>query len=528
MERRNESEINDVVMPVPIWKTEIILHQMKNCVCQISNEQKMGTGFFAGIIDLVRFRFSKVLITTSRVLGKNDILPGKIITLHINGGEVKKTIKIDSNRITYTSKEHYGITIIELNKNDNINNYLMFDVGFINKINLNEEEIINNNNSYNNQFKKESIYLLNYIPGEDIFVSYGILDNINKDQINYKCHTQQGSAGSPILLLRNNMVIGVHMGAYGCTYNKKFGKLLIKSLKKYFQIYEDHLKEMNINKIYNDIMNYFKNERDIEQKLNNKITQGQIYNGFLVDKKWVENWKRNSHYDYIKNNFLNKNINDDNSIKNYLKDKQNNKLLNYKETNDVDNYILNDINQLKIPENQNKAFVLLNLGFLSQFPIKSKIASIPFYLSNQNIQIRTQNIPIISFQTNNNVIINKGNNISLNNVQMNHINAQEKNIYDSEFLKHILRNIYLKKELFSQNNIFQNKINQAYIINSSLINKLKQIYNLKDIIAYLDNNQLLSGLTYNNFDDNYPRISKFLNEKQTNYINIIKKTNQKE
>ena len=261
------------------------------------------------------------------------------------------------------------------------------------------------------------------------------------------------------------------------------------------------------NKICNDIINYFKNERDIEYKLNNNLTPKQIYQGFLVDKNWVDKWKRYSYYDYIKNNFLNKNINDERPIKKYIIDKQNNKFLNYNEINDIENYIVKDVNQLKLLEKQNRTFVLLNTNFLKQFPIKSNLTLTTFYISYQNIQILSQNVPIFSFKTNNNTIINDGN------------NNQEKSIYNSEFLKHLLRFAYLKGEIFSKSNRFKNNLNQAYIINSALMNKLKELYNLKDIITYLNNYQILAGINYQNCDNNFPKISKFLNENQINYIN---------
>jgi len=43
-------------------------------------------------------------------------------------------------------------------------------------------------------------------------MSYGSLKNINKDQMQYKCYTDKFSSGSPILLLDDNTVIGIHHG----------------------------------------------------------------------------------------------------------------------------------------------------------------------------------------------------------------------------------------------------------------------------------------------------------------------------
>ena len=48
------------------------------------------------------------------------------------------------------------------------------------------------------------------------------------------------------------------------------------------------------------------------------------------------------------------------------------------------------------------------------------------------------------------------------------------------------------------------------------------MYNLNEVITYLDNNQQLNGINYNNFNDNYIKLSQHLNENQKNYINKIK------
>ena len=246
---------------------------------------------------------------------------------------------------------------------------------------------------------------------------------------------------------------------------------------------------------------------DIINKVNKPINQVQIYKGFLVDKIWVDRWKKYSNYDFIKDNYLLKNFNDENIIKKSIINYLNNNNLNYDDIKDIGNYIIKDINQLKLEESLNKSYVLMNLNYLKTFPFKEIIALTTFYLSYQNIQIRHQNVPIISFKTNNNVIINQ---INFNNE------------YSSEYLKHLIRFAYFKKELHRSSNLFQNDFSQAYIIKTGIIDKLKKIYNLKDVIMNLDNNKILNGITYQNFDDNYSKISKFLNSNQINYINSIK------
>ena len=46
MERRFESFLKGSIKPVSIKETEMILEQMKTCVCKIHLGSKKGTGFF--------------------------------------------------------------------------------------------------------------------------------------------------------------------------------------------------------------------------------------------------------------------------------------------------------------------------------------------------------------------------------------------------------------------------------------------------------------------------------------------------
>jgi hypothetical protein len=86
--------------------------------------------------------------------------------------------------------------------------------------------------------------------------------------------------------------------------------LLIRPLIEFQQIYNNFVAirknistninyNINLNKIYNDLKNYFIGETDIVNKLNNKINPKQSYQGFLVEKIWVDKWKKLSNYDFL-------------------------------------------------------------------------------------------------------------------------------------------------------------------------------------------------------------------------------------
>ena len=79
MEEIKELEIPDAIEPISIRSTEIILEQMKKCVCKIHVKGTKGTGFFIKIP--FNQGFLTVLITNNHVIGKekDDLNDDKII-----------------------------------------------------------------------------------------------------------------------------------------------------------------------------------------------------------------------------------------------------------------------------------------------------------------------------------------------------------------------------------------------------------------------------------------------------------------
>ena len=103
--------------------------------------------------------------------------------------------------------------------------------------------------------------------------------------------------------------------------------------------------------------------------------------------------------------------------------------------------------------------------------------------------------------------------------------------------KNIEAKIY---SLLKQNNIIEKKplkldisnlttinFKKAYIVKKDIINKLKRIYNINEVITYLNNHHQLNEINYKNLETNYQNLSKFLNENQINYINNIKQIENK-
>ena len=220
-----EKEIVTSPEAVSFEGTENILNQMNNCVCRIYNNGK-GTGFFTKIP--YKNKELSVLITNNHVIGINDILNNKNITLYLNNDKIVKSIKLDNNRLRYTN-EKLDIAIIEIKENeDNLNNkYLELDDEIINYFNDNKNE---SPTYMNNIYSNKSIYLINYPDDKDVFVSFGQPPKLNDtEEIMHKCVTKEGSSGSPILLMNNQKLIGIHYGTYK-KYEDNKGILIIYSI----------------------------------------------------------------------------------------------------------------------------------------------------------------------------------------------------------------------------------------------------------------------------------------------------------
>ena len=195
MEQNKEKKINPYPKPVSLETTQKIIEQMKNCVCKIYIDDKIGTGFFCKIPFPDNEHLLPVLITNNHVIDESIL--EKKITLSLNNDSDIKEIELE-NRIKYTDKE-YDITIIEIkDKKDGINKYLELDTKIqanINTINV-----------------EESIYILHYPFRKNVSVSYGILKKIEEEKKNFVhlCYSENGSSGAPIINLSNSKIIGMH------------------------------------------------------------------------------------------------------------------------------------------------------------------------------------------------------------------------------------------------------------------------------------------------------------------------------
>ena len=114
-------------------------------------------------------------------------------------------------------------------------------------------------------------------------------------KIKHKCSTKEGCSGSPILLINNQKLIGIHYGS-SKHYDYNYGTLLIYSIKEFqniknnILIFNEEGKEENINN------NYIIAEFDIKEdnqniRIINSYEQCYIEHPFEKYKKEYENEK---------------------------------------------------------------------------------------------------------------------------------------------------------------------------------------------------------------------------------------------
>ena len=184
--------------PISIQNSQKIIEQMKTCVCLISKnnkEEEEGTGFICQLPYPEKDGYYKCLIVGNNLVSISDINNNININIkiYLNNKDKKFiSLNIDKSRYLIESKK-LSITFIEIkDPDDNIKAYFELDE------NINKEE------SY---YKDIPIYILNYGENNDIFVSYGIMNNFKENNISINYYKKENSI-IPILSLDSFKLIG--------------------------------------------------------------------------------------------------------------------------------------------------------------------------------------------------------------------------------------------------------------------------------------------------------------------------------
>jgi len=336
----------------PISKNEILnLLGMEQSMCMISFDKKdesaHGSGFFCEIGG--DFPIKYALFTNNHILNESNLEIGKIIKFKYFGSKflsntnniVEKTIKLTSNRKTFTNKE-LDYTCIEIFESDGITKFFKM-----------EPNIISNKQKDIEMFKEIDIFILQFLKENEVSFSDGTIKQIKNNRIIHKASTEEGSSGSPIIKRgqnsKENYIIGLHNATV------KYGDKVVYNLGTTFDSILD-----NINEQINEIDCIYIPDKDKKE-----IYLLHDYNLDLSD--WV-------HEDNIKKYLEAKNLNKtifDNNIELYINDKKID--FNYK-------YKFNDSKEIKVKFKFNK--VLTNMSYM--FYGCSSLKSINFSLFKTN------------------------------------------------------------------------------------------------------------------------------------------------
>ena len=204
---------------------DLIRKQMESAVCKISCEGKTGTAFLC-LIPYQDYSQIPVIITATHIIN-GEIR--KKIEISFNIEPFPRVIYFDESRSIYTNKDE-DITIIEIKKEDYLTLNQFFEL----------DESVFSDNIYG----REDIYLISYILGKEASFSVGKMTQ-NFRYLKHNCNTESGSAGAPIINLKTNKIIGIHIGGYKNKFN--LGYTIKKAVEEFIKKFKD-------SKIFNNTM----------------------------------------------------------------------------------------------------------------------------------------------------------------------------------------------------------------------------------------------------------------------------------
>ena len=234
-------------LPNPVTKevTKKILDQINNSMYKfITEEGKIEYGYFCYIKS--QNKNIQLIIINNYDINK------------IENGKINVSINITSELIELGYIRYYNkklnMSIIEIKGNINNSNINFFEI---------DDDLYENGVEF--EYNKKSIYIIQYNNINNISVSYGIINNINKKQLFYLANINTNSKISFIFNLSNNKLLGIHE-IKSKHYNKGlFFSHIIEFVNKYKKLnkYKDN--------------QYSNNEIDISINVSNKEVNKDVY-----------------------------------------------------------------------------------------------------------------------------------------------------------------------------------------------------------------------------------------------------------
>jgi len=181
---------------ISINKLKDLIELAENSICKIKYIDKSGTGFFfQQNISIIKFYKKYFLMTNNHVLNGDFFENSFQLLIEFKNKERKIPL---NNRIKYTNNK-LDFTIIEILSQDTFFNEITF---------LNIDDYIMDNKS-ESKYSIKDICIFQFPEGELSF-DKGEIESFKEYKIKYLVSTDSGSPGSPILLLDDFKIIGIH------------------------------------------------------------------------------------------------------------------------------------------------------------------------------------------------------------------------------------------------------------------------------------------------------------------------------
>ena len=175
-------------------KLKDFLEVLEKCVCKIITNSGSGSGFFCklniGEFNSIQRPF---LMTNNHVINANYLNSQNFIKIEINKKE--KILNLNERiKITDPQKD---FTVIEIKHYDKIFDFLEVSPYILD---TNHKETLID----------KDIIIPQFPGGIELSVAFGSISKFDANNIYYTVSTDYGSSGSPILLLDNLTIVGLH------------------------------------------------------------------------------------------------------------------------------------------------------------------------------------------------------------------------------------------------------------------------------------------------------------------------------
>ena len=258
------------------------LNKVSKSVCKIiyrkGNKKWTGTGFFMNI------KYENQVLINCLLTNYHTLDPHRCYTsIQLQIGDIKKDFNIrKKKRYSKYYKGPIDIAMIEILEDDGLIenvDFLSYDLNYIEY-------------GYHYYLNKE-IFILQHPYGEEMHSANGKIIRIKDYEFEHNAGSCKGSSGSPVILIENNCVIGIHKGM------KKYSENRIGTFigKLFEEIVIDSKLQRRLDKLKNQInfeTNEIKNEEPQNITNNSESLSQKDDNEDICDKNNIELETENS------------------------------------------------------------------------------------------------------------------------------------------------------------------------------------------------------------------------------------------